>query len=122
MSKPIVGGILAIVIIVGITAAAAYTSHSASLLDGVVYWPSYHDRQNVLRESLKDPESAKFRKLYFSKIGGVQYLCGEVNARNGMGGYNGYRPFYAGPAYAIMADDTTYTLSEILSKCLGGEQ
>lgn len=50
--------------------------------------------------NFKDPESAKFRKMYISKFvnneGESAYsLCGEVNAKNSMGGYVGYKNFVA---------------------------
>lgn len=43
---------------------------------------------------LKDPESAKFRNVYFN-IGkeGVPLACGEVNSKNSYGGYTGFTHF-----------------------------
>ena len=41
--------------------------------------------------SLKDPGSAQFRKLELKLSRTI--LCGEVNAKNGFGGYVGFRPF-----------------------------
>lgn len=47
--------------------------------------------QRVVRgfvmKHLKDPDSAEFRNQ--------SGLCGEVNAKNGFGGYTGYRRFMA---------------------------
>jgi hypothetical protein len=56
------------------------------------------------KEALKDPDSASFRALQLYRIrykksdgtilsGGEYKLCGEVNARNGFGGYAGFKPF-----------------------------
>jgi hypothetical protein len=56
------------------------------------------------KESLKDPDSASFRALQLYRIrykksdgtflsGGEYTLCGEVNARNSLGGYVGFNPF-----------------------------
>ena len=47
---------------------------------------------------LNDPDSARFEHLRVSTIttkegGRVQSVCGELNARNIMGGYVGFRPF-----------------------------
>lgn len=52
-----------------------------------------------LRESLKDPDSAKFGGAIAAKIidNDGQYhiaVCGLVNAKNGYGGYTGNRWFY----------------------------
>ena len=44
---------------------------------------------------LNDPASAQFRnlKIYSAKSGPVS-VCGEVNAKNRMGGYNGFQKLY----------------------------
>ena len=51
--------------------------------------------QAVTRE-MRDPSSVQFRDL---KVGrnaeGSDTLCGELNAKNGYGGYVGFDPFYA---------------------------
>lgn len=43
--------------------------------------------QNTVRAGLKDPESARFSDVRISADG--KYACGEVNAKNAMGGYVG---------------------------------
>lgn len=48
--------------------------------------------QALLHDGLNDPASAQFRKLNFNPAGGT--VCGEVNAKNRMGGYVGFTPFY----------------------------
>lgn len=109
----------AAVVAAGGVTAAAYTSHASDTLDGIVYWPSYHERQDTVRASLVDPESARFRALFFNEFNGSQYLCGEVNARNRMGGYVGYRRFYAGPVYPVIEDDNDATSHDIALRCFG---
>ena len=47
--------------------------------------------RNAVEDRLKDPDSARFRNIREVENG----YCGEVNARNSMGGYVGFRPFYA---------------------------
>jgi len=43
---------------------------------------------------LKDPGSAEFRRVYFNRgANSVPTTCGEVNARNGFGGYIGFQRF-----------------------------
>ena len=57
---------------------------------------------------LKDPDSAEFRHVrYYGDwtISGGN-LCGEVNARNAMGGYAGYAKFYASSAWATVEDES----------------
>ena len=46
--------------------------------------------EQAVRDQLSDPDSAKFKLPAF--LGGQVY-CGEVNAKNKMGGYNGFAPF-----------------------------
>jgi hypothetical protein len=69
-----------------------------------------HERDQMAREleqqaadKLTDPDSVRFRKLilYNERVPGVPIdvlegnyaLCGEINAKNRMGGYVGYREF-----------------------------
>ncbi len=51
----------------------------------------------AIRNQLRDPESAQFRNVrYFgdwTRAGGV--VCGEVNAKNGFGGFSGFHWFTA---------------------------
>lgn len=56
----------------------------------------HQHRKSVLAE-LKDPDSAKFRSEKLLNRDGLTVdgttLCGEVNAKNEMGGYTGYKKF-----------------------------
>jgi hypothetical protein len=50
-----------------------------------------------VRLKLKDPDSAQFRKTYFHRgKSGVPVACGQVNAKNSMGGYSGFQRFVSG--------------------------
>lgn len=62
--------------------------------------------QEEVRLNLKDPDSAQFRNVVLKEdttkpedidedIGVQPKVCGEVNAKNSMGGYVGFKPFYA---------------------------
>lgn len=51
--------------------------------------------KDAVRAKLKDPDSADFRDVNFYAGGGTPVACGEVNAKNGFGGYTGYEPFLA---------------------------
>lgn len=51
------------------------------------------DQLHLLVKDLNDPESARLRNVRKSSIfDGV--ICGEVNWRNEMGGFGGYRKFW----------------------------
>ncbi len=58
---------------------------------------------------LKDPESARFRNIRSVGDQGAvgEIVCGEVNARNAMGGYVGFRKFHysAKVAMALIPGD-----------------
>lgn len=43
---------------------------------------------------MKDPSSTQFRRLQAVTLkDGTVRVCGEVNAKNSFGGYNGFSPF-----------------------------
>jgi glucose dehydrogenase len=75
---------------------AARLSHARDTFDGVTDLPSYLGGQAWVRDSLNDPDSAHFKDLWFNKSYGKWSMCGEVNARNRMGGLVGYTRFYVG--------------------------
>lgn len=61
--------------------------------------------EGAVTENLKDPSSAKFRKIELvdskeANKPGEGIYCGEVNAKNSYGGYTGYMPFIA----AVLGD------------------
>ena len=47
--------------------------------------------QDKIKLKLKDPDSAQFKNVYVSTI---KNICGEFNAKNSYGGYNGFALFY----------------------------
>lgn len=49
------------------------------------------EMKNGVASELFDPGSATFRNVHESTIG----YCGEVNAKNRLGGYVGYKEFHA---------------------------
>lgn len=89
--------LLALVVLAG--AAYAYTIYLV------------HQHRGAVKSQLKDPDSAKFQNENLK--GGYtlasSILCGEVNAKNGMGGYDGYKRFAASGStkqVEIANDDT----------------
>ncbi|CAI07131.1 hypothetical protein [Aromatoleum aromaticum] len=79
LTRPKTVGIVAgtvLVVLAGIVGARQYTIHSA---------------QEAVEARLFDPDSVKFRNVTLSG----DRVCGEVNARNRMGGYVGFSTFAA---------------------------
>jgi hypothetical protein len=72
--------------------AACATDHPGPMPASLVESPANKARLEIVRQSLKDPDSAQFRNLRVGWLGG---LCGEVNAKNAMGGYVGFTAFSA---------------------------
>ncbi len=60
----------------------------------------------AVKGKLCDPNSAEFRKLNaYEPSEGVLVVCGEVNAKNGFGGYSGFEPFVWVPLGPDMKPD-----------------
>lgn len=76
-------------------------------------------RKPVLAE-LSDPHSAQFQseRLFSNWTPSGSALCGEVNAKNRMGGYAGFQPFVAFPGYATVKSELQgERLSAALTSC-----
>lgn len=52
--------------------------------------------QEILAGNLKDPGSAQFRNVRVVARPEGKLVCGEMNAKNSLGGYVGYKPFISG--------------------------
>ncbi len=100
------GSIFAIVVGVAIFAAksshapatAVSTSGSASS-HGAEPWrdDAWADEMKAAVASrMKDPGSAQFRNVKTYHGSGSPIVCGEINAKNGYGGYGGFERFVAG--------------------------
>lgn len=61
-------------------------------------------RQKV-KERLKDPLSAQFQKEQIGKKPAL--FCGEVNSKNSMGGYVGFKRYIVMPEYVAFDRDET---------------
>ena len=51
--------------------------------------------KSTVEAMLKDPESAQFEGVYISFMRDSPVTCGKVNAKNGFGGYTGFKEFIA---------------------------
>lgn len=82
--------------------------------------PSEFAARRLVRVSLIDPESARFRSIQARP----DVICGQVNAKNRMGGYTGFTRFIAyrngadtlfepqdtDPGYLLAAFNETWTV------------
>lgn len=50
--------------------------------------------ESTVRQSLKDPESARFSNITAGRSADGFTVCGQVNAKNSYGGYTGPARFY----------------------------
>lgn len=67
-----------------------------NVLDNTVSKLSSLEQQSLfdgLADKLSDPSGAQLQRLYRSTREGI--VCGEINAKNRMGGYVGFVPFVA---------------------------
>lgn len=62
--------------------------------------------EGAIKEALKDPDSAVFRNESVHRNGKNLIVCGEVNSRNGFGGFSGFKHFVS------MGTDTTTFLED----------
>ena len=59
-----------------------------------------------VKSRLRDPSSARFRNVGYYSGGESSAVCGEVNAKNGFGGYTGFERFVAlGDKLAFLESD-----------------
>lgn len=61
--------------------------------------------KEAMRQRLKDPESAKFQNVTVHRYSGHAVACGEVNAKNGFGGYGGFEEFLYVGGVAMTRND-----------------
>ena len=65
--------------------------------------------EKAVRAKLSDPETARFRNVVVrEQASGTKAVCGEVNAKNKMGGYAGYEGFISAGS-----DELTWLASEL---------
>lgn len=84
MDKPSCKAAAAVLITASLGGCSVYEEHQFK-----------HEAIDALKHSLSDPESAEFRGLRVVVREQIEFvLCGEINAKNRMGGYVGYRPFF----------------------------
>jgi hypothetical protein len=72
--------------------------------------------KQLLVDSLKDPDSARFSNLIIAERSEGKLLCGSINARNSFGGYVGAKKFYVLWAGAAPAAPEVYTDGDIVKR------
>lgn len=102
----IVNGAVLVALAAVALATSAYASKLSTTSDTVVGEQVLAKRK--LAALLRDPDSAKYRGVhaYQDYVQGrmVISFCGEINAKNGFGGYTGYERFVATMVIAVTAD------------------
>lgn len=78
---------------------AARQAESRVVQANVARFARLRDARDAVRARLKDPDSAQFR----NQAG----WCGEVNAKNSLGGYVGYRRFIASGRTVLVEGDVS---------------
>lgn len=73
--------------------------------------------RKVVAAKLRDPESARFTNVIAYKTGENLTFCGSVNAKNGLGGYTGPKPFILSDA-GFFADQSA-TADRVFQQCQG---
>lgn len=59
--------------------------------------------QRAVRASLKDPDSAQFKDVYANYTEEFQVVaCGQINSKNSLGGYTGFKRFVSNGRTAII--------------------
>lgn len=75
--------------------------------------------RSELKLKLYDAESAQFRNEKVFKVNGTTLVCGEINAKNRLGGYSGFQPFVVQDGeWVTMGDKDAETIDRT---CEGAE-
>ena len=82
----------------GLLLAVACGSAVAQVRTEALSGEQLAEAEVLIRDALKDPDSAKLRWVYavHSTSGNTLY-CGEVNGKNAFGGFTGFLPFLYNP-------------------------
>lgn len=109
--------ILFIVFIVTNSKIAVSSETDALSADDIAY---IKDALQKTKDKLKDPDSAKFKNLVYYKSA-FSVVCGEINAKNSYGAYNGFKLFYQTSMDLIggiaSGDDARVTLNMMGRQC-----
>jgi hypothetical protein len=90
----------------------------ATGVTGYIWYARYGkpiaDAKDTVKEKLVDPRSAEFKNVRATATGNV---CGEVNSKNRMGGYVGFKHFWvftSGAHRNVLLDSDTLDVAQQL--------
>ncbi|WP_303749524.1 hypothetical protein [Stenotrophomonas pigmentata] len=96
--------ILATALIIAVAATAADEAAPAAI----------ERAQTLIAQKLKDPEAARFRGVRFNPDTGI--ACGQVNMKNGFGGYVGYQDFIVRDDFALTRGEAAASLQPLFDE------
>lgn len=73
--------------------------------------------QQMIRDKLRDPGSAKFRNVRVGPYLNTKIVCGYVNSRNGFGGMTGYQRFAVSGMAVLEEEAAPGEMDLIWSNC-----
>lgn len=78
--------------------------------------------RDAVRAELRDPESAKIESKFGQIFPSDDLYCGEVNSRNGYGGYTGFQDFVYFRGKVVFAEGDSSEFVEAVSHCIEREK
>lgn len=98
--------VISVALVALIMGGAWFLLHRPIKNDGPKVPEPFYGAENMVKDFLKDPDSAQFSNTFHVKQpNGDEILCGAVNAKNGFGGYTGYTPFVVVSRYEVFVGD-----------------
>jgi hypothetical protein len=99
--------------------AAAFLLAAAPFVDAVRNQSDIEFAKAMVGSRLRDSKSAQYTNVHFVTD---TLICGEVNAKNGMGGYTGYVSFavYAWPHLSDLKSIVASQYKDLFSEVLIG--
>lgn len=77
-------------LLIGVSAAAVLAITVVVYLNHAP-WFAFREKRAYINDKLKDPGSTNFRN---ERVSSSDWLCGELNSKNGMGAYTGFKKFF----------------------------
>lgn len=91
--------------------ASATGAGAAELTRRGLSEPELQAVRDAVTAKLRDPDSVQIRNVVAADVPGKTVLCGEVNARNGAGGFAGFQRFYGNLGGKIVIAETALDVS-----------
>lgn len=124
----IAAGVPALLLLAGLAFAgvAIWASNAMIPTEAVAHLGDFLAAKQAVRSNLNDPDSAVFKDLRLNMYHGDRYVCGEVNARNRMGGLVGFTRFFVRadqvmPFPTFNPSDDTEGFATYMRTCFGDD-